>query len=78
MEAYLMGTRDNRIEKKATTYWIFEVSRCDDSLRSRKKKDPNCDEENGDECEMVLEEDENGVPLDPECHPDPVKITEWL
>jgi hypothetical protein len=76
-DAFLLGTRDNIILHKETTFWVYEVLRCDNSLRARTLKDPTCVETETNKCEYNYDKDENGDFIDPPCADDK-DIDKWL
>ena len=47
-----MGTRDNRLDKEATTYWIFEALRCHDDYREKDANGNFIDEECADDKQI--------------------------
>lgn len=77
-EAYIQGTRDNIMNHKDTTFWIYEFLRCDEKFRRKELVDPSCVEKDGNTCEYRYKLDKNGEILDPECESDPDEIDKWL
>ena len=71
----MQGTRESRLIKKETTYWIFEATRCHNDFRAGRYKDPEC--KLGNKCEFICDTDENGECIDPACADDD-KINDWL
>ena len=74
-KAYLKGTRDNLLTDHDTTYWIYQVLRCNNEFRARTKKE-NCEPNNQDDC-YDYHVNDDGTYVDPECASESA-ITEWL
>ena len=73
--AYLKGTRDNLLVGKDTTYWVYQVLRCNNDFRRGTLRE-NCEITEDDDC-FDDDLDAEGDPLDAKCASEPA-ITNWL
>ena len=62
---------------KDTTYWVYQVLRCNNEFRKRvPRDDPNCILTAEDDC-YDYSKNQDGTFIDPECAPEE-EISEWL